>query len=323
VPWVGEVDFLDVLWHHQIDSPPGSRKLVLFDLKHLSYGIRYIVNRRIFKARTPLICGLTVTDRCNLQCRHCKVANRGIPDLTFPEAVRAIDDFFDEGGRTLYLQGGEPLLWRDGQHDLEDIVGYARRKGYFSIIIYTNGTFPIETSTNTVFVSIDGLRDTHDFLRGPTFDKIMHNIEQSHHPSIYVNFTINSHNKDQIDSFCAYIASIANIRGVFFYFHTPYYGYDELYLTGDERREVLLELLEYKKSYRILNSRAGLLSALRNDWARPLDICRVFEKGHTYECCRYPGNPELCRDCGYLSYAEIDQTLKLKPSAIVNAIKYF
>lgn len=30
-----------------------------------------------------------------------------------------------------------------------------------------------------------------------------------------------------------------------------------------------------------------------------------------------------CRHCGYLSYAEIDQVLKLKPSAIVKALKYF
>ena len=37
------------------------------------------------------------------------------------------------------------------------------------------------------------------------------------------------------------------------------------------------------------------------------------------------GNCELtfCKDCGYLSYAEIDQTLKLKPGAITNALKYF
>jgi len=28
-------------------------------------------------------------------------------------------------------------------------------------------------------------------------------------------------------------------------------------------------------------------------------------------------------ECGYLSYAEIDQTLKLKPGAILNALKYF
>ena len=34
-----------------------------------------------------------------------------------------------------------------------------------------------------------------------------------------------------------------------------------------------------------------------------------------YECCRYFGDFKLCRQCGYLSYAEVDQVLKLKPSA--------
>ena len=42
-----------------------------------------------------------------------------------------------------------------------------------------------------------------------------------------------------------------------------------------------------------------------------------------YECCKYPENPKLCQNRGYLSYAEVDQTLKLKPSAILNALKYF
>ena len=37
----------------------------------------------------------------------------------------------------------------------------------------------------------------------------------------------------------------------------------------------------------------------------------------------FAGDPDLCRQCGYLSYAEIDQVLKLKPSAIGNALKYF
>ena len=54
-----------------------------------------------------------------------------------------------------------------------------------------------------------------------------------------------------------------------------------------------------------------------------MTICSVYEKGRVHECCRYPGDPDLCRKCGYLSYAEIDQVLKLKPSAVANALKYF
>lgn len=54
-----------------------------------------------------------------------------------------------------------------------------------------------------------------------------------------------------------------------------------------------------------------------------MDVCTVYEKGCTYTCCRYPARPELCRNCGYLSYAEMDQALRLKPSALLNALKYF
>jgi MoaA/NifB/PqqE/SkfB family radical SAM enzyme len=244
-------------------------------------------------------------------------------DLSFEEAKTAIHSFYEEGGRTLYIEGGEPFIWRDRQHRLENIVEYSRKMGYLTVIIYTNGTIPINTSADMVFISIDGLKKTHDFLRGDTFDKIMKNIRESNHPSLYINYTINSYNRDEIEDFCEFIDGMNQIRGISLFFHTPYYGHDELYIQPDERKEILLELLSYKKKYKILNSRAGLKSALRNDWQRPLGICRVYENGKMYPCCRFPDDPELCRDCGYLSYAEINQTLKLKPSAIMNALKYF
>jgi len=292
-------------------------------MKEMIYGITYIINRRIFKKNTPLIAGLTITNRCNLRCRHCRVTDREAEDLSFEEATSVLDSFHKEGGRTVYLQGGEPFIWHDGQHNLEDIIEYAHEKGFLAAIIYTNGTMPIETSADTVFVSVDGLQKTHDYLRGETFGKIMENICESQHPSIFINFTINNYNKDEIEDFCKHIDKIGRIRGIFFYFHTPYYGYDDLYIEPTERNEILGRLLTLKRKYKLLNSQAGLKSALNNDWERPLDICRVYEKGEVYKCCRYRGDPKLCQNCGYLSYAEVDQTLKLKPSAMLYALKYF
>jgi hypothetical protein len=151
----------------------------------------------------------------------------------------------------------------------------------------------------------------------------MGHIQSSGHPSLYINYTINHENKDEIGALCEHVERIDPIRGVFFYFHTPYYGRDELYIELDERRRILCRLLEYRKRYKVLNSRAGLRSALRNDWPRPLGICSVYEEGVVYPCCRQSDDPALCQDCGYLSYAEIDQTLKFRPSAILNALKYF
>lgn len=151
----------------------------------------------------------------------------------------------------------------------------------------------------------------------------MDNIRNSTHPSLFINFTINNHNKHELEGFLSYVHGVERIRGTFFYFHTSYYGHDELYVEPVERAVILGRLLEYKRRYRILNSRAGLQSARKNNWKRPLEICSVYEKGDSYNCCRYNADPELCRNCGYLSYAEIDQTLKLKPSAILGALKYF
>jgi MoaA/NifB/PqqE/SkfB family radical SAM enzyme len=292
-------------------------------MKPFLYGLKFVIGHQLLGSTRPLICGLVLTNRCNLECRHCKLAARGSKDLSFEEVKAAVHSFYQEGGHCLYLQGGEPFVWRDGGYKLEDVINYAHGLGYFTVVVYTNGTLPIQTSADTVFVSVDGLQVTHDALRGKSFERTMGNIRNSAHPSLYINFTINNCNKDEIGEFCAYVDRIENIRGVFFYFHTPYYGRDELYLEPDERRRILHKLLAYTRQYRILNSRAGLEAALRNQWKRPLDICSVYEGGVVYKCCRYPDDPELCQECGYLSYAEIDQTLRLKPSAIYNALKYF
>ena len=291
-------------------------------MKQSIFGIKYIINHQIFQKSTPLICGLVIHNKCNLQCRHCRVASRGEKYIGFEETIAAIDSFYKEGGRTLYIEGGEPFIWHDGQYNIDDIVDYSHKVGFFTTIIYTNGTMPLKTSADTVFVSIDGLQKTHDFLRGKTFDRIMKNINESTHPSLYINYTINNYNKDVIQNFCEYINQVDQIQGIFFYFHTPYYGYDDLYIEPDERNKILIRMLNFKKNYKILNSRAGIKSAIRNDWKRPLDICYIYEGGKIYKCCRTPDNPELCQNCCYLSYAEINQTLKLKPSAILSALKY-
>ena len=61
---------------------------------------------------------------------------------------------------------------------------------YLTVVVFTNGTMPISTSADTVFVSVDVLQATHDDLRGTSFDRIMGNIRDSSHASLFVNCTI-------------------------------------------------------------------------------------------------------------------------------------
>ena len=190
-------------------------------MKYLAYGTKFIFDNLIFHKTTPLICGLVVTNECNLHCRQCRIASRGVMNLSFEEIKTAIDAFYVEGGRTLYIQGGEPFVWKDRDYTLDDIIAYSHKVGFFSSIIYTNGTFPLKSSANTIFVSVDGLQKTHDLLRGESFAQIIKNINESKHSSLFINYTINNHNKGEIDGFLEYIKGIKQIKGTFFYFHTP------------------------------------------------------------------------------------------------------
>lgn len=292
-------------------------------MKYILFGIKYLAKHWILRKDDPLICGLVLHNKCNLRCKHCTIVNRDDQHMTYLETQQVIDHFYANGGRCLYLEGGEPFIWKDNSHNMEDVVIYAKNKGYYTVVIYTNGLQTLESKADTIFVSVDGLKENHDFLRGKSFEKIMNNIKESSHPSLYINYTINSVNKNDIAGFCDFISTISKINGIFFYFHTPYYGYDELNLNSDSKTKILKELIELKKHYSILNSVPGLKSAIRNDWKRNIDICQVYEGGKFYKCCRENKNGEICKDCGYLSYAEIDQALKLKPGAILNALKYF
>ena len=220
-------------------------------MNHLLYGIKYVANYWMTGKTGPLICGLVLHNKCNLRCRHCTVIDRPASAVTFEEAMNVIDEFYLENGRCLYLEGGEPFTWKDHSYRMEDVVNYAQGKGYYTVIVYTNGMHELESNADTIFVSIDGLQSTHDYLRGKSFDRIICNIQQSSHPSIFINYTINSVNKDDIVPFCEYIDDIPGVNGIFFYFHTPYYGLDELYLDPTERKVILEQIIGLKKNYKI------------------------------------------------------------------------
>lgn len=292
-------------------------------MRQLIYGLKYVANYWMRRDSAPLICGLVLHNRCNLRCRHCTVVERDTPPMTYNESVEVMDAYYAQGGRCLYLEGGEPFIWKDDPYTMEDVVRYARKKGYLAVIIYTNGTRPLQSEADTLFVSLDGTQEIHDSLRGESFERIATHIQESSHPSIYINYTINSVNQADVAAFCAWADPIPQIKGTFFYFHTPYYGYDELFLDQEQKTQTIRELIALKRRYRILNSVPGLKSAIRNDWKKRLKICQVYEGGKFYTCCRESHDGKVCRDCGYLSYAEIDQTLKLRPGAIINAMKYF
>jgi len=292
-------------------------------IRYFLYAVNYLVKTKMFRREIPFIGGLVINEKCNLNCKQCDVSNRNLPDLTYEDIKRGLRVLYDRGIRSVFIEGGEPFLWRDVGYRLEDVVKLARKIGFRLVSVYTNGTFPINVSTDSIFVSLDGLKETNNKLRGNVFDKVIQNIKESKHPNIIINFTINSVNQSEIERFCEEMGKIKQVRGIFFYFHTPYYGFDELFVNLDEKRKIIKRIIALKrKGYKIFNSLACLKGVYNDNWPRPSRLCYVYANNQLYQCCRAYGNNEACKNCGYLGYPEIIYILKLRPTAIVSALNY-
>lgn len=280
---------------------------------------RWVVQRR----PEPLIYGLAITDRCNFNCRGCRVANTGRPDMSWEQIQEAMQMAYDRGFRELYFSGGEPMLWRDHDHTVTELIRAAKRIGFFHVHLYTNGSLGIDTTADLVWVSIDGLPDVFATRRGDHFKQVEQAIRASRQRRIGVIYVIDRRTSPGIEPFLHWVReSRLPVLGVMFYFHTPYYGYDDLFLTHEEQAPIIERLLtSIRSGYPILNSRAGLLALKRGDWPRRLPLAFVADVDGEFACCRAPD--AACADCGYAACTELTEFMRLRPSAMLGMMRYW
>lgn len=286
---------------------------------YLPYAWRFVVLRRV----EPLIYGIAVTDRCNFSCRGCTVANTGRPAMSWTQLAGALHAAYQRGFRELYLSGGEPMLWRDGARTLTEVIAEARRIGFFHVRVYTNGTAGLPASADTVWVSMDGLPDTFIQRRGDHFHQVERAVRSSGHPRIALIFVIDRATAGGVEPFLRWVRdSRLPVMGVMFYFHTPYYGYDELYLDSAERAAVIDALVGHiRAGLPVINSRAGLLALRSGNWRRRMPIASVLDVDGESVCCRAANT--VCPDCGYAACTELTGLQRLRPSAVRGILRYW
>lgn len=137
----------------------------------------------------PRLCQLffELTLKCNEACFHCGSscgAGRpdGLPAEVYKSILDEVKENFDIHQLMLCITGGEPLL----RPDFFDILGYAFEQGYTwgmtsnaTLITPEIARRLYDAGMATISVSIDGLRKTHDSLRGLAggYDLAMKGIE--------------------------------------------------------------------------------------------------------------------------------------------------
>ena len=144
---------------------------------------------------------LQLTDRCNLQCRHCYLGQSGHQDLSFEQVLRILKEFEEIQGLRLLLSGGEPLLhpqfWK-----VNDLL----RNYDFRSVLLSNGTLITKKvakrlQVHEVQVSLDGMKEGHESLRGRgTFRKALMAIDYLHEAGIQVSVATMIH-KDNLKEF--------------------------------------------------------------------------------------------------------------------------
>ncbi len=284
--------------------------------ERLAYYARWAWHSVVLHEVQPLIFGVAPTDRCNLACAGCHIPELGRPDMTWAALTALLRDAHRRGFREVYFSGGEPMLWRDGERTIEDAVKAAHQLGFYHVHVYTNGTLGLATSADLVWVSMDGLADTFRRRRGDHFAEVEAAIRAPGHPPVAVLYVIDRLTRAGVEPFLRWVRETRlPVKGVMFYLHTPYYGYDDLFLEGAERAAAVDCLLACRRAgLPVLNSAAGLKALRSGRWTRRTPAAVVADVDGESVCCRAPA--WCCADCGYAACTEIVEALRLRPSAV-------
>ena len=276
-------------------------------IKNYEYFLSYYVQSRLGRKK-PILAAMKVTQSCNLRCSHCPFCQEDGDMLSWKQAVSRMKTLHRWGVRLLIFEGGEPFLWRDEKRDFRHLVEEAR-KLFFSVGVVTNGTFPIDVPADIVWVSIDGLRETHDRLRDESFDAAMANIDASSHPRLFAHITINAVNWREIPELVRFLSD--KVHGITVQFHYPYRQDavdEELFLPVEARHEVLESLISLKKQGMPVMDSYACLEALKvNRWQCHSWMLATVEADGTMSKGCYAKNrtDTACDRCGFAAYTEI------------------
>ncbi len=193
---------------------------------------------------TPKILLFLLNKNCNLKCVFCDLWPHH--DMMPHERVRnVLEQAAEMGTRHAVLTGGEPFVIPY----LFDVIRYAKdlRLG---VNVTTNGTLIekrfeelADAELDSLSVSIDGLDDSHDDLRGKiSLDKILSGIERLRHASrmkISIYHVVTNKNLHQLEHTYEFARSIGAEFGFW-----PVNGYEFLHVRDPEQVRAYLATID-------------------------------------------------------------------------------
>ncbi len=195
-------------------------------------------------------CWLHITNRCNMNCRHCLFTSGegDCAELSRADLFTGIDQAREQGCRVFYFTGGEPLVHPDFIAASERILNDAEAH----LVILTNGrALPKyeswlqrqDRSRLHFQISLDGMQGNHDALRGRgSFAELEQNLQwlKTIGLSASLSMSINRNNVHEMTAAVDFAArqGIANLHFMW------------LFLKGKAGRELFVPPQEIFRSAR-------------------------------------------------------------------------
>lgn len=294
-------------------------------IKQLFYLGYWFFGARVLGRKRPLQTVLFISDRCNLKCRHCAVYSKSDPNIMTYEQVREqLRYAYSLGSRFVDFEGGEVMLWRDGDYRINDLIDLAREEGFFSATITTNAQLPFQgMKADSIWVSLDGIGSYHEYMRGEgTFARLEKNIASAAHPHLDVNMVVSAQNYEAVVPTIEYVKNNPAIEMISINFYTPFPGSDtSLVLDRKRRVEVIDKVIAMKKQgYPIMNSVSGLRLMKENKFKRRCWVTNFIYADGTRSGCAGEGL-NICDDCGLCMAGEMTAVFNFHPDTILSAFK--
>ncbi|MBE9546037.1 MAG: radical SAM protein [Proteobacteria bacterium] len=283
----------------------------------------FFFQRKILQKTIPLLASFKLTYRCNLRCNGCPFhlrADEGNSHMSRETAIRALQELKKLGTCIVVFEGGEPFLWKDGTYTFNDLVRHAKKQ-FPRVAVTTNGTFPLDSPVDVLWVSLDGIKETHDRLRSRSFNRIWTNLKTAKHRKILIHYTMNKENRHDLNDLAEELRHVPAVRGITVQFFYPYgQGEDALALSPTERRAAVENVIRLKRQgYPILNSESRLRAMIENKWTCHDDILiNVDPDGSITTGCYVRNRGEVyCKECGFTPVAEASGAIDLLPGSLL------
>ena len=275
--------------------------------------------------KKPLQTVLFISDKCNLKCKHCCVYKQENPNIKSYEDIRKeLEYSYQLGSRFVDFEGGEPTIWKDGEHDLNSLIRLSKEIGFYSATMTTNAQRSFTGSeADSIWVSLDGMGKYHDEIRGTgAFDRLVENIATANHPELSVNMVVNSINYSSVEETIEFAKNNPNIKSISVNFHTPYKGTEDLCLDWNIRKEVIDLVIRKKKAgYPIMNSVSGLKLMKHNNFKKQCWVTNfIMSDGTRLNECQGK-TAEVCDQCGFAMAGEMHSIFNLSPDTIWAGMK--